>query len=81
MLKTVFSQKKRKMHRRCTQKKKEEKKMRQRSGGLCGNLQIFIIKMGLLKSKGGEKGEEGKGGSVMDAVPQLPSFSLYLSFL
>lgn len=55
--------------------------MRQRSGGLCGNLQIFIIKMGLLKSKGGEKGEEGKGGSVMDAVPQLPSFSLYLSFL
>lgn len=55
--------------------------MRQRSGGLCGNLQIFIIKMGLLKSKGGGKGEEGKGGSVMDAVPQLPSFSLYLSFL
>lgn len=77
MLKTVFSQKKRKMHA----KKKEEKKMRQRSGGLCGNLQIFIIKMGLLKSKGGGKGEEGKGGSVMDAVPQLPSFSLYLSFL
>lgn len=61
--------------------KKEEKKMRQRSGGLCGNLQIFIIKMGLLKSKGGGKGEEGKGGAVMDAVPQLPSFSLYLSFL
>lgn len=55
--------------------------MRQRSGGLCGNLQIFIIKMGLLKSKEGGKGEEGKGGSVMDAVPQLPSFSLYLSFL
>lgn len=55
--------------------------MRQRSGGLCGNLQIFIIKMGLLKSKGGGKGEEGKGGSVMDVVPQLPSFSLYLSFL
>lgn len=78
MLKTVFSQKKRKMH---AKKKKEEKKMRQRSGGLCGNLQIFIIKMGLLKSKGGGKGEEGKGGSVMDAVPQLPSFSLYLSFL
>lgn len=77
MLKTVFSQKK----ERCTQKKKEEKKMRQRSGGLCGNLQIFIIKMGLLKSKEGGKGEEGKGGSVMDAVPQLPSFSLYLSFL
>lgn len=55
--------------------------MRQRSGGLCGNLQIFIIKMGLLKSKGGGKGEEGKGGAVMDAVPQLPSFGLYLSFL
>lgn len=63
------------------QKKKKRKKTRQRSGGLGGNLQIFIIKMGLLKSKGGGKGEEGKGGAVMDAVPQLPSFSLYLSFL
>lgn len=31
--------------------------------------------------KGGGKGEEGKGGAVMDVVPQLPSFSLYLSFL
>lgn len=43
---------------KCMRRRKQKRKKKERSGGLCGNLPIFITKMGLLKSKGGGEREE-----------------------
>ncbi len=44
--------------KRMWRKRKQQRRKRERSRGLCGNLCIFITKMGLLKSTGGGEREE-----------------------